>query len=159
MTSVLNLKKMKTIIIAAAIIISNNVSGQFTPPVNEPNYNMRKVFIAVPDSVNMDIALLTAILDRQAGEAVTIKSGTNIIMDGVLQSVTTKYNGVIKTALVSITGSDKILFSFARVMETVDKPVYRGYIIGKNTGDCFELIEKNGQYILVKKEINSHRAE
>ncbi len=159
MLLLLKKKSMPMVFVAVILLISVNASTQSLPPINEPDNNRPLAFAGVSDSITVSTTSLSAIIEKRQGDTITINTGNGTVIEGVLELITSKYNNALKTVSIRIISPEKILFSISRILLPSDKILYRGIITGKNTGDCFELVQNDDQYTFIKKNINKFRAE
>ncbi|MBL7732352.1 MAG: hypothetical protein JNM88_14330 [Chitinophagaceae bacterium] len=146
--------------LAAALLILLH-SGSYGQPVkvNEPDYNLPRLFSHVSDSVPVQLSVLTPLLVKRTGEQVTLTVGNHLLINGTVVSDTARYNQVIRTVVVRLALAEKALLVFSKVKVASGETLYRAHIVGKQTGDCFDLVQKDGQYYFVKRSIHSLRME
>lgn len=155
-TSFFIFKRIAAIHILLLITIIGN--GQ-NPPVNQPSKNLPKAFSNLSDSISLDITGLTSLFSKKNGEKVLIALENKTVLEGVVQSVSAKYNNTLTTVAVKFAFPHSLLLTFSKIVEAPDTIIYRGLITGRNTGDCLELLQEKNQFKFIKRDINYLRAE
>ncbi|MBL7746169.1 MAG: hypothetical protein JNM19_01970 [Chitinophagaceae bacterium] len=142
------------------LLIKMSISGHTQiVPVNEPREDLPKLFAAVPDSVPVNIEVLTSLFEKQNGNSITILANGSPFVEGTIMSQVTKFSNTIRTVTVKLSFTEKALLVFSRITLPSGNTSYRGHINGKQTGDCFELVNQNGRYYFSKQSINRLRLE
>lgn len=154
-------KTLRLIILIISVFLATSyiTTAQNSIPINEPDYTLPKAFSSAPDTSLVSIDSLINVLNKQAGEKVRFTLGNGFYIDGILESVISKYNGTIKKATVRLSATDNLLFTFSSTNTSQGNIIFRGFIMGKKVADCYELIQKDLQYYFIKKIIHQLRAE
>ncbi len=139
------------ILCLSVICIYTIASAQkvFTP--KEPEIKTARLFKDLPDRVPLNSSVLLPLLALKTGQAATISISDKLVFKGTVSSAASKYNDAIKSIVLKLDDRPGATLTVSRIKNPDGTVNYRGRIISFQHGDCFELKNENGQYILVKK--------
>lgn len=143
------------ILVVATLLTSHSQQVQ----INEPDQKLPTAFDGVPDTVVTNIGALTSLFSQHSGQRMRIQLGAQFSLDGVLASVTEKFDGIIKTFRFVPDNMPGVSFVFTKTISRSGEPLYRGIITGKNIKDCFVLVQENNLFRFIKQNIHTLRAE
>ena len=121
------------------------------PPVNEPDYNKRKVFADLPDRMNFRIADAEALLDLAEGTTVNAMVANGFVLKGTVISKSNPADSSVRSIVLKSTNRQGLTFTFSRIKKADGSLAYRGRLLGKNAGDALEIVKDGGAYVMQKK--------
>lgn len=135
-----------------------SVTGSFAQgnttnvPINEPDYNRPKLFAALPDRIPVNTATISNLFTTSIGQAATVSlsADNQQRFSGQVISTGAKSQGV-QTVVIRSTNFAGATFSLSRTTNTDGSVAFRGRIISFKHGDFYDLVNENGNYVLVKK--------
>jgi hypothetical protein len=136
--------------ILICFLIGGNAQ-QFTPPVNQPNYNRPKLFSDLPDTILFPASLLSVIINLKEGQNTNINISAKFPFPGTVTSITDKYNSTIKSVIIKSTNRPGAGFTLSQTTEPEGMVSYNGRILSFQSGDGFELQYNDGKYYLIKR--------
>lgn len=147
------MKYLKPGIICLFIIcICTITSAQKVLTLKEPEIKTARLFKDLPDRVPVNSSTLLPILALKTGQAATISLSDKLAFKGKVSSSVSKYNDAITSIIIKLDDRPGATLTISRIKNPDGTVNYRGRIISFQHGDCFELKNENGQYILVKKK-------
>lgn len=150
------MRNLKNGIVCLAFLLCYHFSGaQTVPLVTEPDYNKPKLFADLPDRIAVSVTDLESLLTRPVGNAVAVQLGSaSFYLQGTVVSAASKYNGTITSVVIRAVNRGGAQFSFTRTNGENGTVSYAGRIISLQHGDCYQLVNDNGQYYLLKKKLH-----
>jgi hypothetical protein len=146
------MKLLKPGIICLLLIsICAVASAQKIVSPNQPATLRPRLFKDVPDRLPVTASKFTSLLALKKGQPASISLSDKFIFKGTVVSAVSKYNNAIESTVVKSDDYPDATFTVTKVKKSDGTVVYRGRIISFKHGDCFELKNENGQYILVKR--------
>lgn len=154
------MKNLSTSVLSLCFILSAlcSFSQNQKIPLNEPDYNKPKLFQNLPDSIVIDVSTLDNICNAQKGQNISIgfSDRSSFFASQFRTDVISKSSGVFnnrnpKTVILNLPDYAGANFTVSKIVKPDGTTAYTGRIINFKSGDLFELENKNGQYILVKK--------
>ena len=123
--------------------------------LNEPDRNKPRIFSDLPERMPIDVSLLTSTRSRAAESPIRLPlAGKVPVVQGRILSTTEKFNGALQTMIVKLDNRAGAIFTLSRITADDGSVTYRGRIVSRQAGDCYELTCENGTYILIKKDYN-----
>jgi len=119
--------------------------------VNEPDYNKPKLFGDLPERINFDPTVLSALLNTQVGQSINLAVTPLFRISGQVVSKSDDQNSTsVVVRLINRPGARLI---FTKLTDPNNSVKYIGRIISLKHGDSYEIISENDQYYLKKKGI------
>ena len=119
--------------------------------VNEPDYNKPKLFGDLPERINFDPTVLSALLNTQVGQSINLAVTSVFRISGQVVSKADDQNSTsVVVRLINRPGARLI---FTKLTDPNNSVKYIGRIISLKHGDSYEIISENDQYYLKKKGI------
>ena len=119
--------------------------------VNEPDYNKPKLFGDLPERINFDPTVLSALLNTQVGQSINLAVTSLFRISGQVVSKADDQNSTsVVVRLINRPGARLI---FTKLTDPNNSVKYIGRIISLKHGDSYEIISENDQYYLKKKGI------
>ncbi|MDB5252929.1 MAG: hypothetical protein JWP27_2098 [Flaviaesturariibacter sp.] len=135
------------------LLCSLLASSQKPAPVNEPNYNMPKLFADLPQQIAVSIPALETLLGLSEGQAVSLPLVGNARLVGVVVSRSNPADSSVKSIVINATNRGGATFTFTRIRNTDGSFDYLGRILSYKNSDAYELVKEAGQYRLVKRHL------
>ncbi len=120
-------------------------------PLNQPDYNKPKLFSNLPDQIPVELNDFTSILSNKKGNAVEYKFNNTIRIEGEVISTSDAAEKQFSSVVVRSSNYPGAVMTITKVTDEAGKISYTGRIISMKHGDLFELQQKDGQYIFVKR--------
>jgi hypothetical protein len=119
--------------------------------VNEPDHNKPKLFGDLPERINFDPTVLSALLNTQVGQSINLAVTPAFRISGQVVSKADDQNSTsVVVRLINRPGARLI---FTKLTNPNNSVKYIGRIISLKHGDSYEIISENDQYYLKKKGI------
>ncbi len=112
------------------------------------------LFYDLPDQLPLQPAVMQSLLNTTTGQKVQITMSDKFTYEGVVSSVTAKYNNTIHSVFIRSTNRPGAGFNLSQVTLPDGSVMYSGRIISFQSSDCFELKKIDDQYYLVKRNFN-----
>jgi len=152
--------QMVKLLLALVLLLTGKLlQAQAILPVHEPDSTGTLAFKTVPDSIAVTTGFLDSVFQKKPGDMLPINSSDVNKIEGRLKSIVSRNDNTLFTAMITLSGLENTVFALSRIVIEPGVVRYHGTVIGKQLGDCFELIQTGPQYYLIKKNINSLRAE
>lgn len=149
------MKNYRTIILFAGFVLVSMFSiGQENKiPINEPDYNKPKLFAGFPDKIVLSAAHINEMLDAPLGRNTSFRLSVDndLQFQGEVVSTASKYNNTIQSVVIRSNSFEGARFTLSKITGTDGSIRYSGRIISFKHGDLYELENKDGQLVLVKK--------
>lgn len=145
------MKNLKTGIFCLLLIPACITLNAQDAPVREPDYNRPSLFYQLPQRLNCRMPDLQGLLQAQEGKQINVNIADNMNFRGIVASVANREGGKIISVIIRSTNFGGAALSFTRIINEDGSIQYAGRIISFQHGDAFEIINENGQYVLVKK--------
>ncbi len=75
-------------------------------------------------------------------------------LEGQVVSVVSKYNNSIQSVVINTSNFNGARLTFSRIKKQDGSVIYSGRIVSFEHGDLFQLINKDGEFVLVKRNFN-----
>ena len=144
---------MLCVCIALCSLCSSAQKQDQSIPFNKPNYNKPKLFINLPDSISISVDNLNSLFNTQLGRASSLNLSDNSTFrfEGQVMSTSSKYGNTIKSVVIRSTNYNGATLTISKTMNADGTISYSGRIISFQSGDLFELQNKDGHLTLVKR--------
>jgi len=119
--------------------------------VNEPDYNKPKLFGDLPERINFDPTVLSALLNTQVGQSINLAVTSVFRISGQVVSKADDQNSTsVVVRLINRQGARLI---FTKLTDPNNSVKYIGRIISLKHGDSYEIVLENDRYYFKKKGI------
>ncbi len=149
------MKSLRTSVLCASIALCSLGSfAQEKPvPVNEPDYNKPKLFTGLPDQVQINSDDLNNLFSTPLGRGTSLRftDDTQLRFEGEVVSSGSKYGNSLQTVVVRSSNFNGANLTLSKVTQSDGSVVYRGRIISLSHGDLYELQQRDGRYVFVKR--------
>jgi len=130
--------------------IAQNIQNR-SVSVNEPDYNKPKLFGDLPERINFDPTVLSALLNTQVGQSINLAVTPLFRISGQVVSKSDDQNSTsVVVRLINRPGARLI---FTKLTDPNNSVKYIGRIISLKHVDSYEIVSENDQYYLKKKGI------
>jgi len=136
--------------------IAQNIQNR-SVSVNEPDYNKPKLFGDLPERINFDPIVLSALFNTKVGQSINLAVTTGFTISGQVVSKADDKNST--SAVVRLTNRPGARLIFTKLTDPNNSVKYIGRIISLKHGDSYEITSENDQYYLKKKGINDLMTE
>jgi hypothetical protein len=119
--------------------------------VNEPDYNKPKLFGDLPERINFDPTVLSALLNTQVGQSINLAVTPMFRISGQVVSKADDQNST--SVVVRLTNRPGARLIFTKLTDPNNSVKYIGRIISLKHVDSYEIVSENDQYYLKKKGI------
>jgi len=117
--------------------------------VNEPDYNKPKLFGDLPERINFDPTVLSALLNTQVGQSINLAVTSVFRISGQVVSKADDQNSTsVVVRLINRQGARLI---FTKLTDPNNSVKYIGRIISLKHGDSYEIVSENDHYYFKKK--------
>jgi hypothetical protein len=149
------MKNLRTAVLCAGLALCSLGSyAQDKPaPVNEPDYNKPKLFTGLPDQVELNTEDLSNLFNAPLGRGTSLRltDDNQFRFEGEVVSSGSKYQNNLQSMVIRSTNFNGANLTVSRVTNADGSVVYRGRIISLAHGDLYELQQRDGRYLLVKR--------
>jgi hypothetical protein len=122
--------------------------------INEPNYNKPRLFDNLPAEIPVSMDNLNELISAKAGASIN----TNLSSDartarfeGKVVSSVRKYDDKVQTVLIKSTNYNGATLYISKVTTVDGTEKYNGRLMSFQHGDLYVLQQKDGGFVLVKK--------
>jgi hypothetical protein len=122
-------------------------------PVSEPDYNKPKLFADLPDKMNLDLKTFESLLELPEGQSVNIHLTGPFNYHGTVVSRSDPKDDYSRTVVIKAINRQGAVLTFTRIRNTDGTYAYNGRILSHKHSDAFDIVQENGQYVLVKKHL------
>ncbi len=130
--------------------IAQNIQNR-SVSVNEPDYNKPKLFGDLPERINFNPTVLSALLNTQVGQSIDLAVTPVFRIAGQVVSKADDQNST--SVVVRMTNRPGARLIFTKLTDPNNSVKYIGRIISLKHGDSYEITSENDQYYLKKKGI------
>jgi hypothetical protein len=130
--------------------IAQNIQNR-SVSANEPDYNKPKVFGDLPERINFDPTVLSALLNTQVGQSINLAVTPMFRISGQVVSKADDQNST--SVVVRLTNRPGARLIFTKLTDPNNSVKYIGRIISLKHVDSYEIVSENDQYYLKKKGI------
>lgn len=149
------MKNLRTAVLCAGLALCSLGSYAQEKPalVNEPDYNKPKLFTGLPDQVQLNTEDLGNLFNAQLGRGTSLQlsDDNQFRFEGEVVSSGSKYQNTLQSVVIRSTNFNGANLTVSRVTNADGSVVYRGRIISWAHGDLYELQQRDGKYLLVKR--------
>jgi hypothetical protein len=142
---------MLCVVFALSAFVSNSQEQKI--PLNEPDQNKPRLFSSLPDKIPVTINNIDNILSAPVGRSsqFRLSEDNTLQFDGEVVSTASKYNNSIQSVVIRSAVFNGARLTVSKITNPDGSIRYSGRIISFEHGDLYELENKDGQLMLVKK--------
>lgn len=149
------MKNLRTSVVCACVALCSLGSyAQESPaPVNEPDYNKPKLFAGLPDQVQLNSDDLGSLFTASIGSSASLRlaSDNQLRFDGQVVSSGSKYGNTLQSVVIRSTNYNGANLTVSKITQPDGSVVYRGRIVSLKHGDLYELVQRDGNYLFIKR--------
>ncbi len=149
------MKNLRTAVLCAGIALCSLGSFAQNPtiPINEPDYNKPKLFANLPDRIPVSVDDMNSFFNTQLGQTISLSLSTDVQtrFEGTVIALSGSNPDRIETIIIRSTNFNGARFTLSRITNADGSLSYTGRIISFQHGDLYELQNKNGVFVLVKR--------
>lgn len=132
-------------------------TGQNQVPLNSTQYNKPQLFSDLPDKLNLDLSVITPLLELPVGASVKVNLSNVFPFKGVV--VSKAENSGIKSTVIKCLNRQGATLTLSQTTDASGKLKLVGRMLSFQHGDVFEVVQENGGYILQKKNLHDLMSE
>ena len=150
------MKNLRTTLICACITLCSLYSAAQIQKVivNEPNYNKPRLFDNLPEVIPVSIDNLNGLVNSITGVSINTSfsndARTALFQGNVVSSVS-KYEDKVQTVVIKSTNYNGATLYISKVITDDGTIKYNGRLMSFQHGDLYVLQQKDGGFVLVKK--------
>jgi hypothetical protein len=150
------MKNLRTPVLCACITLCSLFSAAQNQKVivNEPNYNKPRLFDKLPEAIPVSIENLNDLLNSRTGVSIntTLSSDAKTApFEGKVVSSVSKYDDKVQSVVIKSTNYNGATLYISRVLTEDGTIKYNGRLMSFQHGDLYVLQQKDGGFVLVKK--------
>ena len=150
------MKNLRTPVLCACITLCSLFAAAQTGKVtvNEPNYNKPHLFDKLPGVIPVSIENLNDLVNTKTGVNIntTLSSDAKTaLFEGQVISAVSNYDSKVQTVIIRSTNYNGATLSISKVTGDDGAITYNGLLMSFQSGDLFVLQEKDGGFVLLKK--------
>jgi hypothetical protein len=151
------MKNLRTPVFCACIIFSSLFSAAQAQKfvINEPNYNKPRQFDNLPESIPVSIDMLNNFVNLKTGVSINTTLSTDAKtapFEGTVVSAVNNYEDKVQIVLIKSSNYNGATLYISKVVTEDGTIKYNGRLMGTfQKGDIFVLEQKDGDFVLVKK--------
>jgi hypothetical protein len=150
------MKNLRTTVICVCITVCSLYSAAQDQKViiNEPNYNKPRLFDNLPEVIPVSIDNLNGLVNSKTGVSIktTFSNDTKTAsFEGNVVSVISKYDDKVQTVVIKSTNYNGATLYISKVITGDGTIKYNGRLMSFQHGDLYVLQQKEGGFVLVKK--------
>lgn len=146
------MKNLRTATMCACIALCCLCSSaqEQKPPVNQPAHNKPLLFKGLPDRIPVNPGRLAELVTQELGNEITTSFTDKFPFSGQVISTANNYGNSITSVVIRSANFPGARLTLSRIV--IDgNTSYTGRILSMQHGDLFELQQKDGEYLFVKK--------
>lgn len=152
------MKNLRTPVLCACITLCSLFSAAQTQKVivNEPNYNKPRLFDNLPQVIPVSIDKLNDLLNAKTGVTINTmlsSDAKNTPFEGKVISASPQNNedGSLQSVVITSSNYQGATLFISKVTDEEGKVKYNGRLMSFKHGDLYVLQQKDGGFVLVKK--------
>jgi hypothetical protein len=151
------MKNLRTPVLCACITLCSLFSAAQDQKfiINEPNYNKPRQFDNLPESIPVSIDKLNNFVNLKTGVSINTTLSTDAKtapFEGTVVSAVNNYEDKVQIVLIKSTNYNGATLYISKVVTEDGTIKYNGRLMGTfQKGDIFVLEQKDGDFVLVKK--------
>lgn len=123
-------------------------------PVSESFSSRPKLFADLPNKFNFDLASFESLLELSEGQTVNVRLTGPFNYHGTVVSRSDPRDESYRSVVIKSINRQGAVLTFTRTKNTDGTYAYIGRILSHKHSDAFQIEQENGQYVLVKKQLN-----
>ena len=149
------MKSLKTCAVSVLLLLCYTQSSAQNKPVPtiHEDYNKPKLFSDLPQKMKLDIKAYEALLALPVGETVKTPLIGKAHLFGTIVSKSDPNDLNVSSIVVKCKNRLGATLTFTRLRNTDGTISYIGRIISFKHIDAFEIVQENGEYLLIKKDL------
>ena len=146
------MKKLKNCVsLALLLLCSAFVYAQDQiAPINEPDLKKPKLFSDLPQKMDLKVSNIESLFRYKVGASVSLQVTNEFLLEGTV--VSKSHDAQVESVVVRSTNRPGALFTYTKTVTKEYGERYVGRMVSRYSGDAFEIIKENGQYVLIKKD-------
>jgi hypothetical protein len=150
------MKNLRTTVICVCITLCSLFSAAQVQKVvvNEPDYNKPRLFDNLPEVIPVSIDNLNGLINSKTGVSINTTfsndAGTAPFQGHVVSAVS-KYDDKVQTVLIKSSNYNGATLYISKVITEDGTIKYNGRLMSFKHGDLYVLQQKDGGFVLVKK--------
>lgn len=150
------MKNLISPVLCACLTICSLFSAAQTPKftLNEPNYNKPRLFDNLPEVIPVSTANLDDLLNTKTGVSINTTFSSDVRtapFEGKVVSSVSKYADKVQTVVIRSTNYNGATLSISKVTSDDGSIKYNGRLVSFQHGDLYVLQQKDGAFVLLKK--------
>ena len=150
------MKNLRTTVICACMTLCSLYSAAQDQKVivNEPNYNKPRLFDNLPEVIPVSIDNLNGLVNAKTGASINTSLSTDtktVPFTGNVVSSVSKYEDKVQTVVIKSTNYNGATLYISKVIAEDGSVKYNGRLMSFQHGDLYVLQQKDGGFVLVKK--------
>lgn len=150
------MKNLRTTVICVCITVCSLYSAAQDQKViiNEPNYNKPRLFDNLPELIPVSIDNLNSLINSKPGVSINTTFSTDTKtapFEGNVVSSVSKYEDKVQTVVIKSTNYNGATLYISKVTTEDGTIKYNGRLMSFQHGDLYVLQQKDGGFMLVKK--------
>jgi hypothetical protein len=150
------MKNLRTSVLFACITFYSLCSAAQAQkvPVTEPDYNKPKLFSNLPETIPVSIDNLNNLVNAKPGININTTLSTDsrtAPFQGNVVSAVSKYDNKVQTVVIKSTNYNGATLTISKIKKDDGSISYIGRLISFQHGDLYVLQQKDGGFMLVKK--------
>jgi hypothetical protein len=150
------MKNLRTTVIFACITLCSLYASAQEPKfvLNEPNYNKPRLFDNLPAVIPVSIDNLNGLINSKPGVSINTTFSSDVIsapFQGNVVSSVSKYENKVQTVVIKSTNYNGATLYISKVITADGTIKYNGRLMSFQYGDLYVLQQKDGVFMLVKK--------
>lgn len=122
-------------------------------PLNEPNYNKRKIFADLPERLLLRLKNAEQLLELPVGATVNATLATGLPLTGTVVSKSNPADTSVKSVVIR-TDRQNATFAFSRIRNIDGSLSFTGRMLNMSGGDALEIAKEGAEYIIRKRSIH-----
>jgi len=150
------MKNLRTTVLCACITFCSFISAAQTQKfiVNEPDYNKPRLFDNLPAVIPVNIDNLNDLLSSKTGVSINTHLSSDARtapFEGKVVSSVNNYSDKVRSVVIKSTNYNGATLYISKVIMEDGNAKYNGRLMSFQHGDLYILQQKDGGFILVKK--------
>lgn len=149
------MKSLKTSTLCVLLSLTVSLSfAQAVHPFQEPGNNKPKIFDDLPAKISFNIHMLEVLLSTEIGAKINVLIAPGFNFQGHVVSKSDVSDTKVNTIVIRCTNRSGATLTFTRITNDNGTFSYNGRILSTRHSDAFEVSQENGNFVLLKKDIN-----
>ncbi|HYC39421.1 MAG TPA: hypothetical protein VEB63_02960 [Chitinophagaceae bacterium] len=151
------MKNLRARVIGVCLMLSGlSATAQHDPlPINEPDYNRPKLFQSLPTEIPVNAVELNQLLSEPVGKVLSVnlsdRADVPFRLDGQVVGASNDAQLNLETLNLRTSNYPGAMLTISRTRKPEGGYRYIGRLLSFQHGDLYELQERNGRLVLVKR--------